>query len=82
MSEAGSAVGVALAVGVAVSSTGSGAAWPSPLITNIPVSNAIAKIELISHFKNGGIRFTLDTGLDLKCSHSLFAEPSILYPVC
>ncbi len=67
MSVDGSAV--ELAVGVAVSSTGSGAACPSPLRTKIPVSTATAKIELINHFKNDGIRFTLDTDLDLKYSH-------------
>jgi hypothetical protein len=74
MSPAGSAV--ELGVGLAVSSGGSGAAWPSPRITNTPVSSAIAKIELINHFKNDGIRFTLDTDLVLQCIHLLFAEPN------
>jgi hypothetical protein len=40
------------------------------------VSSAIAKIELINHFKNDGIRFTLDTDLVLQCIHLLFAEPN------
>jgi hypothetical protein len=69
MSVAGSAVtlDVGLAVGLAVISAGNGAAWPSPRRKNTPVSNATAKIELINHFRNDGIRFTLDTDLDLKC---------------
>ncbi len=75
MSVAGSAVG--LAVGLAVISAGSGTACPSPRTTKIPVNKAMPRIELINHFRKGGIRFTLDTSLDLKCIHSLFAEPSI-----
>ena len=77
MSVAGSAV--ELGVGLAVNSAGSGAACPSPRSTKAPVSNATAKIELINHFKNDGIRFTLDTSLDLKCTDSLFAEPDTEY---
>jgi hypothetical protein len=81
MSVAGSAVAleVGLAVGLAVVSAGSGAAWPSPRRKNAPVSNATAKIELINHFKNDGIRFTLDTGLDLKCIGLPFVAPDIAY---
>ncbi len=79
MSVAGSAVtlAVGLVVGLAVNSAGSGAAWPSPRRKNTPVSSATAKIELINHFKNDGIRFTLDTDLDLKCIGLLFVALSI-----
>ena len=79
MSVAGSAVEDAVAVGLAVSSAGSGAAWPSPLMTNTPVSKAIAKVELINHFKNDGIRFTLDTGLVLQCIRLLFVALNTEY---
>ena len=81
MSVAGSAVALAdgLAVGVAVNSAGRGAACPSPRRKNIPVSNATAKIELINHFKKDGIRFTLDTDLDLKCIGLLFVALGIAY---
>ena len=84
MSVAGSAVAldVGLAVGLEVISAGSGAAWPSPRRTNTPVSNATAKIELINHFKNDGIRFTLDTDLDLKYIDLLFEAPGIAYLRC
>ena len=84
MSAAGCAItlDVGLAVGLAVSSAGSGAAWPSPRSTKIPVSNATARIELISHFKNDGIRFTLDTGLVLQCICLPSGEPSIEYLAC
>lgn len=80
MSVAGSAV--ELAVGLAVISAGSGAAWPSPRSTKIPVSSATARIELINHFKNDGIRFTLDTDLVLQCIRLLFEEQGIEYLAC
>ena len=83
MSVAGSEVEltVGLAVGLAVNSAGNGAACPSPRRTKTPVSNATARIELINHFKNDGIRFTLDTGLDLKCIVLLSLELSTGYLV-
>jgi hypothetical protein len=43
------------------------------------VRTAIAKIELISHFKNDGIRFTLDTDLDPKCIRSLWVGLNTAY---
>ena len=78
MSVAGSEVG--LTDGLAVISAGSGAAWPSPRRTKTPVSKATAKVELINHFKNDGIRFTLYTDLDLKCIDLLALAPSTEYP--
>ena len=70
---------VELVDGLAVISAGRGAAWPSPLRTKTPVRTAIAKIELISHFKNDGIRFTLDTDLDPKCIRSLWVGLNTAY---